>query len=104
RSSRVTVRALLVGDRIDTSGLERHDVLSTTPLAFRIEGGAFVALFRFGVLVLFGMTPFQEDEIIHSLDGRIVGRFPKPEEAAADIETAPDKDEPMGSQGARQRE
>lgn len=33
----ITVRALLLGDRIDTSGLERHDVISTTPLAFRAD-------------------------------------------------------------------
>src|SRR5215831_9924315 len=71
----VTVRALLLGDRIETAGLERRDVLSTSPLAFRIEGGAFLVLFRFGVVVLFGMSPPQEDEIIRSLYGRIVGRF-----------------------------
>jgi hypothetical protein len=58
-SPHVTVKALLVGDRIDTAGLERHDVLSTTPLAFRIEGGAFAVFFRFGVVVLFGMTPYK---------------------------------------------
>ena len=98
-SSRITVRALLVGDRIDTAGLERHDVLSTTPLAFRIEGGAFVVLFRFGVVVLFGMTPFQEDEIVRSLEGRIVGRFSQPEEETADIEIAPDKDEQIAPNG-----
>jgi hypothetical protein len=28
---------LLLGDHIDTAGLERPDILSTTPLAFRIE-------------------------------------------------------------------
>ena len=94
-----TVRALLLGDRIDTAGLERHDVLSTTPLAFRVEGGAYVVLFRFGVVVLFGMTPLQEDEIIRSLDGRIVGRFARREEETALIEIAPDKDEQITLSG-----
>jgi len=32
---RITMRALLLGDRIETAGLERNDVLSTVPLAFR---------------------------------------------------------------------
>ena len=59
-SPRVTVRALLLGDRIDTVGLERPDILSTMPLAFRVEGHAFVVIFRYGVVVLFGMTPLQE--------------------------------------------
>ena len=92
-SRRVTVRALLLGDRIDTTGLERPDVLSTTPLCFRVEEGAFVVLFRFGVAVLVGMTPLQEDEIIRSLGGRIVGRYSDPELETAQIEIAPDKDE-----------
>jgi uncharacterized Rmd1/YagE family protein len=73
-SRQVTVRALLLGDRIETAGLERRDVISTTPLTFRIEGGAFLVLFRYGVAVLFGMSPLQEDEIIRSLDGRIIGQ------------------------------
>jgi uncharacterized Rmd1/YagE family protein len=96
----VTVRALLLGDRIDTAGLERHDVLSTTPLAFRIEGGAFAVFFRFGVAVLFGMTPLQEDEIIRGLDGRTIGRFARREEESAQIEIAPEKDEQITPTGA----
>jgi uncharacterized Rmd1/YagE family protein len=88
-----------LGDRIDTAGLERHDVLSTTPLAFRIEGGAFVVLFRYGVVVLFGLTPFQEDEIIRSLEGRIIGRFRKTEEETTEIEVASDKDEQIAPNG-----
>ena len=95
----VTVRALLLGDRLDTAGLERHNVLSTTPMAFRIETGAFVVLFRYGVAVLVGMTPLQEDEIIRSLDGRIIGRFARLEEETAQIEIAPDKDEQITPTG-----
>lgn len=89
----------MLGDRLDTAGLERHDVLSTTPLAFRVEGGLFVVLFRYGVAVLFGMTPLQEDEIINSLEGRIIGRFPRREEESAQIEIAPDKDEQITPAG-----
>ena len=95
----VTVRALLLGDRLDTAGLERHNVLSTTPMAFRIETGAFVVLFRFGVAVLVGMTPLQEDEIIRSLDGRIIGRFARSEEESVQVDIAPDKEEQVAPSG-----
>lgn len=95
----VTVRALLLGDRIETAGLERRDVFSTTPLAFRIEGGAFLVLFRYGVAVLFGMSASQEDEIIRSLDGRIVGRFARREEETTQIGIEPDKDEQITPNG-----
>ena len=98
-SRHILVRALLLGDRIETAGLERRDVLSTSPLAFRIEGGTFLVLFRYGVAVHFGMTPLQEDEIIRSLAGRIVGRFAQREEEQALVEIAPDKDEQISPNG-----
>ena len=72
-SPRIPVRALLLGDHIDTAGLERPDILSTMPLAFRIEGHSFVVIFRYGVVVLFGMTPLQEDQIIQSLADASLG-------------------------------
>jgi len=95
----VTVRALLLGDHIETAGLERHKALSTTPLAFRIEGGTFLVLFRYGVAVLFDMSPSQEEEILRSLDGRIIGRFARREEESAQIEISPERDEQITSSG-----
>jgi uncharacterized Rmd1/YagE family protein len=89
----------LLGDRIDTTGLERHEVLSTTPLAFRIEGDSFVVFFRYGVVVFFGMTPQQEDEILRNLEGRVIGRFARREEETAQVEIAPDKDEQITPAG-----
>ena len=56
-AQRITVRALLLGDRIDTTGLERSDMISSAPFAFRIAENGFVALFRYGVIVLGGSRP-----------------------------------------------
>ena len=89
----------MLGDRIDTTGLERRDVISTTPLAFRVEGGSYLVLFRYGVAVLLGMSPVQEDEIIRSLDGRIIRRLAQREEESAQIEVAPEKDEQITPNG-----
>jgi hypothetical protein len=44
------MRAVLLGDRIDTSGLERTDVLSTAPLASRAGQDGVVTVFRYGVV------------------------------------------------------
>jgi uncharacterized Rmd1/YagE family protein len=98
-NTRISVKAFLLGDRIDTTGLERHEVLSTTPLAFRIEGGSFAVLFRYGVAVLFGMTSQEEDEILRNLEGRVIGRFVTREEESAQVEIAPDKDEQITPAG-----
>jgi uncharacterized Rmd1/YagE family protein len=89
----ISARALLLGERIDTIGLERNDVLSTQPLAFRTGKGGIVALFRYGVAVLIGMSALEEDEIIRQLDGRITRPTKRREEESTRIEIAPDKDE-----------
>ena len=96
---RITMRALLLGDRIETAGLERNDVLSTVPLAFRAGEHGVVALFRYGVAVLFGMSPLEEEAVIGRLDGRIVGPIKMREEESVQIEVAPDKDDQLTPSG-----
>ena len=99
RERRVTVRALLLGDRIETAGLERSDVLSTIPLAFRAGEHGVVALFRYGVVVTVGMSPLDEEEVIGRLDGRIVGAVNRREEETFQIEIAPEKDDQLTPSG-----
>ena len=96
---RITVRALLLGDRIETAGLERKDVLSTVPLAFRAGENGVVALFRYGVAVLVGMSPLEEEEVIERLDGRVVAPLASREEESVQIEIAPDKDDQITPSG-----
>src|SRR5215212_11016028 len=73
--NRKKVRALLLGDRIETAGLERSDVLSTAPLAFRAGQDGVAAVFRYGVVVLFGLSVLEEDEVLRGLTSRIIGPF-----------------------------
>ena len=73
-SGRVTARALLIGDRIDTNGLERSDMISAAPLAFRIGDHGAAALFRFGVIVLVGLTPIEEDDLLSKISARVSGK------------------------------
>jgi uncharacterized Rmd1/YagE family protein len=90
---RMKVRALLLGDRIDTSGLEHSDVLSTVPLAFRAGQDGVVTVFRYGVVVFFSLSVLEEDEVLRGLRSRIVRAFKLREDETAIIEIAPDKDE-----------
>jgi uncharacterized Rmd1/YagE family protein len=50
-------------------------------------------------VVLFGMTPLQEDQIIQSLAGRIIGRYARREQETTEIEITPDKDEQISPSG-----
>ena len=91
---RLTARALLVGDRIDTSGLERPDIISTAPLAFRAGAEGMVALFRFGVAVMVGLTPLEEEDLLAQLKSRVTGRRARADDETAILEIKPDSDAP----------
>src|ERR1700734_2317767 len=87
---RVTARALLVGDRIDTTGLERPDVISTSPLAFRAGVNGIVVLFRFGVAVMVGLTPLEEEDLLAQLKSRISGSRGRSDDETALLEIRPE--------------
>ena len=89
----ITARAIFLGERIETAGLERDDVLSTVPLAFRSGAKGIVVLFRFGVAVFVDMSPLEEDEVLRRLDGRIVKPLKQREEDSAFIEIVREKDD-----------
>ncbi len=72
--TRHTARALIVGDRIDTAGLERPDTISLLPLAFRVGETGMVALFRFGVAVMVGLSPLEEEDTLAKLKSQSLRR------------------------------
>jgi len=81
--TKFTARALLLGDRIDIAGLERTDTISLTPLAFRVGASGLVALYRYGVAVMVGLSPLEEDDVLAKLKSRVVGaRLLKEDETA----------------------
>jgi uncharacterized Rmd1/YagE family protein len=93
RSTLLRFHALLLGDRIDTAGLERTDVLSTTPLAFRAGQDGVVTVFRYGVVVLLGMSILEEDQVVRGLPDRTVRPVKVREDETATLEVVADKDE-----------
>jgi uncharacterized Rmd1/YagE family protein len=97
--TRWTARALLLGERIDTSGLERSDVISLAPLAFRVGTGGYAVLFRYGVVVLVGLSPIEEDEMVRGLRPRVTGQFDKIENESTVIEVAAEHDDQVMTGG-----
>ena len=91
--TRITARAFFVAERINTAGLERGDVLSTAPLAFRVGDNGVAVLFRYGVVVLIGLNALEEDEFLRGLEHRMTAPFARREEEIAAIELASDKDD-----------
>src|SRR5208283_5863567 len=91
--TRLTARALIVGERIDTAGLERPDTISLLPLAFRVGERGMVALFRFGVAVMVGLTPLEEEDTLSKLKARVSGERARGDDETAVLEITPDGDE-----------
>jgi uncharacterized Rmd1/YagE family protein len=88
----LTARALLLGERIDPEGLERADLVSTAPLAFHVGQSGFAVLYRFGVAVLFGLSPLEEDEIVKKTGLRVSGASRGDDETLI-VEATPDGEE-----------
>src|SRR5450432_3283906 len=92
-ATRLTARALIIGERIETAGLERPDMISALPLAFRVGTTGMVALFRFGVAVLVGLSPLEEEDVLAKLKQRSVGARARIDDETAILEIAPEFDD-----------
>ena len=96
---RIHARALLLGDRIDTAGLERADLVSTAPLAFHSGNSGFVVLFKFGVAVLFGLSPLEEDEVLARVGARVAGPTSRRDDETLDLDLTGDGEEKSQANG-----
>lgn len=76
------IRALMLGDRINPSGLETGTLVSSTPVAFRVHAGLAV-IFRYGVVVLIGLLPSEEKTFLDGLKPRVTGELSPYEEETA---------------------
>src|ERR1700742_1523511 len=96
--TRVTVHALNVGDRINTSGFEK-EALSPLPLALRIGDDGIAVLFRYGVVVFFNASVEDEAAFCERLAPRIGGRLSPPEEESATVELLGDGEDQIAAGG-----
>jgi required for meiotic nuclear division protein 1 len=89
----VPVRALLLGERLDTRALERNEPLGVSPLAVDIPEGGVAVVFRYGAVVLFGPATPAMDKFIGSLTPLLTGALPVPERDDLRLLVRPDADQ-----------
>ena len=70
----VAVRALLLGERLDTRALERNASLGVAPLTVNIPDGGVAVLFRYGAVVLFGAATAELDNFVVRLRPLVTAR------------------------------
>src|ERR1700676_3044972 len=90
----LTAHALQIGDRINTAGFEGQ-VLSSAPLAVRVGSNGLAVVFRYGVVVLIGLSADEEKDFLGRLRDRSFGRITPQEEEWAKIQIAKDAEEPI---------
>src|SRR5260370_28873257 len=93
-AQQLTAHALQIGDRINTAGFEGQ-VLSNAPLALRVGPNGLAVVFRYGVVVLIGLSAAEEAEFLERLQPRTYGRITPPEEEWAKIQVAKEAEEPI---------
>jgi uncharacterized Rmd1/YagE family protein len=99
RFAPLTARAVLLGERIDTAGLERRDALSATPLALRVGTSGMAVVFRYGVVVLVGLDTLAEDEVLRAVAPRVIGSFPMREEESIRLAPLDGREERVDADG-----
>ncbi len=73
-------RALLLGDRLDLRAFKIADCLATTPLTLEVDAdGGVAVLFRYGVIVLFGVKSLDEVGFIEKLKPLLTNAYVTPE-------------------------
>jgi required for meiotic nuclear division protein 1 len=95
----VPVRALLLGERLDTRALERDRPLGVAPLTVEIPGGGVAVLFRYGAVVLFGAATAAMDNFVASLTPLVTAAFRVPERDDARLLVQPEADQPIDLAG-----
>ena len=93
------VRALLLGERIDTRALERGALLGAAPLTLDLPGGGAAVVFRYGAIVLFGPSGAAMNDFIKRLTPLVAGAFPAPEQDEARLLIRPDSDQHVDGSG-----
>ena len=96
--ARVSAHALHVGDRINTMGFE-GEALSAVPLAVQVGKTGIAVLFRYGVVVLIGLSPEDENSFLERLKPRIGGKLTRFEEETAIVAHASEAEDQVQAGG-----
>lgn len=90
---RVRVRALFVGQRIELRAFEQTQRLAVSPLMVTAGATGCAALFRYGVVVLFGLSSVEEVAFLSGLKPLISEAFEQTESEELDIVLNSEKNE-----------
>ncbi len=85
-----SVRFFLVGERLDLRTLERAECLALNPMTLKVTGGGIAVLFRYGMIVLFNVSPLEEHAFLASLKPFIIQPLAQIEQESEVVYVRPD--------------
>ena len=100
RSTNLQARAVLLGDRLTVDRSSRAAVISTAPFAYR-KGGGYVVIFRYGAVVLAGLTSAEEEAVLDELASSNLHPAQREEERIG-ISIHPEQEEGLAANGTLQ--
>lgn len=89
KQQRLRAHALLLGDRLDLKPLKNTEQLAAIPLSVPVSEQGIAVLFRYGVVVLFAVTPIEEAAFLNHLQAFVSEPFAEPESEMLDIRVDP---------------
>jgi len=85
----VKSRAIFIGERLDLHSLENAEVLAKQPLVVPAGEQGCAVLFKYGTIVLFGLSPIEEVSFLNHLKSLVEGPFSAPETEDATLKIDP---------------
>ena len=82
---RVTVRALLLGQRLELRSFKNTQTLANLPLTITVGASGCAMLFRFGAVVMMGLTSVEEMSLLSELEPLIIEPFTEAEDESVDL-------------------
>lgn len=92
-------RALLLGERLDTRGLERPEPMARAPLVLRAGSDGVAVLFRYGVVVLLNVVQSEEGPFLAQLMPRVTDPYETRESEELRIVLRPGAEEQLDLDG-----
>lgn len=95
----VMVSALQLGERIETRGMEQEGAYGSAPVIAPVGNSGRVVLFRYGVVVFFGMSQVEQALFCDTLASRVEEPLARPERDALRIVVIPGTEEAIDASG-----
>ena len=96
----IRIHATLIGSRIDAKPFRADETLAINPLTIAVPDNGCVVLFRYGVVVFFGMTMAQENQFLQRLLPLTHEPRNRPDEESLHLRIDPNKLEGADADGS----